>query len=782
MPRVQVGYDPRAEALQTTAAPNIKTEQARFDPNASKAYQLAAALGSQSVQQGLDQMTKRVNESEQDKATAYANSMTVDELGKQIKEGKILQSQSPIYAATVQHIYGENSIASFERDTLSKMDRGELKFNSQQELDKYITEHRDKVLSGQSQYTIAGFDKKYTQFRENISAANTRVMDAQFVARGTQEANDNLSTILEENRGKPPAEAAAALAQRYQLLRKTSLLKDEQGKEALTNLFSQLAAEGNVDMIAELSRTKLDNGITVGGVLGGRALMQFQQHGVVMQDKNERQRVDVEIRPFVESARKGELDPGKFDEFVKKNERFLSTPTIEAVKNSQEASLERQQREADRGKLMAAAEQSQAAAQQAVDVAVASGSAFALKGKLKVVSPTTGMVEDFDSEKAAAASIDRQIQDKKLDFPRQVQLYTTNGVQNPQWESIVQAGVSNLASVGWSYDGKNIGQLNDAGKAAIQTYLDISQVNPAEADKYAGSKENQRLLSDIKFMMEKGGMPNINDAAAFINQVNRSNVTNKDSSASRDDIASAVKDVVNPASFFGSPLRWAGDKWENMRQKYFGNPDVNLQAIGGDIRRRVELLVQSGQVRDVDKAIESTVEYFSNPAVTAKIHNTVYFRKDLPQVPDGQDQAKLFERFITEVPGKIAADQKMDGKAVRLEPNQSGGYTAWLAGVPLTDSEGQTKSYTKDQVQEWIGNTIVNDRNQRVRERQSALDYEQWGKRVVREYAEKNPQPYGTNAALTYMTSKGAYEYFKQQGVLDRPVSELTEILKKKGK
>lgn len=44
MPRVQAGYDPRAEALQTTAAPNIQTEQARFDPNASKAFQLAAAL------------------------------------------------------------------------------------------------------------------------------------------------------------------------------------------------------------------------------------------------------------------------------------------------------------------------------------------------------------------------------------------------------------------------------------------------------------------------------------------------------------------------------------------------------------------------------------------------------------------------------------------------------------------------------------------------------------------------------------------------------------------
>ena len=45
MPRVQAGYDPRAEALKTTASPNIATEQASFDPRASSAFQLAEALG-----------------------------------------------------------------------------------------------------------------------------------------------------------------------------------------------------------------------------------------------------------------------------------------------------------------------------------------------------------------------------------------------------------------------------------------------------------------------------------------------------------------------------------------------------------------------------------------------------------------------------------------------------------------------------------------------------------------------------------------------------------------
>ena len=56
MPRVQVGYDPRAEALQTTASPNIATEQAKFDPRASSAFQLAEALGK--AQPILDQFNQ----------------------------------------------------------------------------------------------------------------------------------------------------------------------------------------------------------------------------------------------------------------------------------------------------------------------------------------------------------------------------------------------------------------------------------------------------------------------------------------------------------------------------------------------------------------------------------------------------------------------------------------------------------------------------------------------------------------------------------------------------
>lgn len=779
MPRVQVGYDPRAEALQTTAAPNIQTEQARNDPGASKAYQLAAALGSPSVQQGIAQITQRVNESEQDKARAYANSITVDELGTQIKEGKILPSQSPIYAATVQHIFGENALAKFERDTLSKIDRGELQFKDQASLDAYLKEQRNTLLEGQSSYTVAGFDKKWNHFSQNLSAANTKMIDGRFVQHGTQEAQDNLTSVLEANKAKTPEEQATAVVERYQFLRKTGpLQKPEVGREALTNLLASAAAAGNTALVEQLSKTKLDDGVTIGAVVGAKQIAGIQQHAQAQDDRIQRQSVDVEIRPFVEAARKGELT-GKAAEdwqaLIKKRERYLTTSTIEAVNNSQMAAEHRAAQAAEKGKILALAEQSQAAANQAIGAAVAGGN-FAFLPGLKVVNPTTGAVEDLGEKqkKIAADVINQQVQATNMPLDKQMQIWSTNGLQNPEWEKQIQAGVSNVASVGWTYDGKNVGQLNPQGQAAIERYVELAAVNPGEAEKYAGSKDNQRLLSDIKFMMEKGGMPNVNDAAAFVNQSHRRGIEQGDAGIKREQVKAAVDDIISP-SFYSGTANW-------VSTLFGGNESVNLTAIGADVRRRAELLVQSGQVSDPKAAVQATVEYFANPAITTKINNTLYFNKDLPTVPQGESTSDWMEKFIKENPGKTATSQKMDGSRVRLEPNTAGGFTAWIGGVPLTDEKGAVQTYTKKQVGDWIGTTYEADRKEAVFQKNSALSYDNWKKRIANEAAKTTPMPYGSNAGLTYLSSRGAYDYFREVGALEKPYGELTDILKKKGK
>ena len=643
----------------------------------------------------IDKVASRVQDSEREAARAYAYSMTVDDLGKKIKSGEMLPSQSPVFAATLHHIHGENTMDHLERDTLSKLQTGQLKFNTQEELDQYLTDQRNTSLQGADKYTIAGFDKGWDQFKTALSTANARITNEQFMQRGVQEGEDNLHSVLTQVTSQTfqgtKADAAAAITDRYQLLRKTALLRDEQAKEALGGLLASVAKSGDQDLMNELLKQKLDNGISVQAILGSTKATSLQQHTLMQDDNNQRQRVDVEIRPFLEWADKGELE-GKnlkqFDKWVKANERWVTTSTIHSITNSNLHAQERAKRQLMENQMLAAAQTSVANAQQATMAAIEGGN-YAFLTQQKVMTPN-GESTDFKQKEFAQEYLMKR--GASLPFDKQVQLWETNGLPNPEWEKVVQAGVSNVASVGWTYDGKNVGQLNPQGQAAIQKYLQISAVSPAAADKLAG--KDSALMSDIKFMIERGGMPDLSQAAAFVNQVHRSGIARSDSDSMKTKVKSAVDDVVFP-HFWSRPVDWV--------KSFFGNDQTNLVAIQHDILRRAELLVQSGQVKDPETAVKATVEYLSNPAVTSKVNGTLYYNKDLPTVPKGEEPSKWFGRFIDEVPSKLATDRKMDPKDVRLEVNQAGGFTAWIAGVPLTDTKGNVVTYTKQQVSEWIG-------------------------------------------------------------------------------
>ena len=54
---------------------------------------------------------------------------------------------------------------------------------------------------------------------------------------------------------------------------------------------------------------------------------------------------------------------------------------------------------------------------------------------------------------------------------------------------------------------------------------------------------------------------------------------------------------------------------------------------------------------------------------------------------------------------------------MRLEVNQAGGFTAWIAGVPLTDTKGNVVTYTKQQISEWIGQKHAENLRNMVLER-----------------------------------------------------------------
>lgn len=195
MARQQVGYDPGAEALRPTVSPNFQMIQPKSVEgmlSENKGFQLAAALGAPSVQNAIEKLGASKEEADKAAGEAYANSKTVDELKKEVDDGTLMASHSPVFNATVQHIYGENSLANFQNDTLSKLTTGELKFDTQEELDQYLTDARNQQLAGQSKFAVAGFDKKWNNFRESVLTAHAKVNNAEAVDRGVAEAQDNL--------------------------------------------------------------------------------------------------------------------------------------------------------------------------------------------------------------------------------------------------------------------------------------------------------------------------------------------------------------------------------------------------------------------------------------------------------------------------------------------------------------------------------------------------------------------------------------------------------------
>jgi hypothetical protein len=98
MPRVQTEYQPSRIGTQVVPVQTVQSAGAHYDPNASTALQLARALGAideHAIGTSLTNLQDARDLEEKQQASAYANSMTVEELGHQIKSGDLLPSKSP---------------------------------------------------------------------------------------------------------------------------------------------------------------------------------------------------------------------------------------------------------------------------------------------------------------------------------------------------------------------------------------------------------------------------------------------------------------------------------------------------------------------------------------------------------------------------------------------------------------------------------------------------------------------------------------------------------------
>jgi hypothetical protein len=276
MARVQVDSRVGAEALQTVALPRQQAVQQRFDPNESKAYQLATALGAN--QPIIDKLFQEQSQRDQEQAVRDAGAMGAEELGKKVKSGELPTFRSPVYVATLKHVYGENGVEALKNEIHEGIKNNTLNFESDAQLNEYITKKRNEFLAGADRFTITGFDKNLNQYRQTLSALNTSVLSKRTADRAEAEVYDNLKNIYNSASTDPNVTADGRVEQivnRYKNYRSDNvaiLATPEKQREALV-MVARIAAE-NKDrgFLDRFLKADLGDGVTVEKVLGPKGV------------------------------------------------------------------------------------------------------------------------------------------------------------------------------------------------------------------------------------------------------------------------------------------------------------------------------------------------------------------------------------------------------------------------------------------------------------------------------------------------------------------------------
>lgn len=262
MARVQAQYRGNSEELRTVSAPTIRAVEARKDLNSSKTYQLAAALGA--AQPLIEKELQRVNEEEQRSAETFAMGMSVEELGKAVRNGEVLASKSPIFRATVEHIYGENLANNLQSTVAAKLAAGET-FGSNKEMDEFLVKQRVDMLGGQSRYAQAGFDKYFNKVRQSAIAANEKAVSKQLEERAVGLVTDKFFSIYKNQDPNLSAEdRVKEIVQNWQVFRRDGLLgNSERQRDIMMNVLMQAAQNKDTGFLDRMLDEKLSDGITV---------------------------------------------------------------------------------------------------------------------------------------------------------------------------------------------------------------------------------------------------------------------------------------------------------------------------------------------------------------------------------------------------------------------------------------------------------------------------------------------------------------------------------------
>lgn len=650
MARVQVGGVSAPEALRTTLSPSLQMVQQRQDRTAgTQSAQLAEALGI-----GANFAQQKAVESADAEAKKVLNSMTIDELGKKLKSGEIAPNQSPLFMATLNGMYGENLRSKLERDTIEKMETGELQFNTPEELDKYITEARGSYLTEVDPNAIKGFDSKFNQMRQGLLNAQGKITASVTVERMTGEATqfiiNEVKTFREGNPEATAADVAAHVMNLDNNLRGMAPLPPKLQKQVLKGALNEFAANGEYELLKEALSIKQPSGQTGATLIGmdtARQLLSIAENNF---DKGQRARVDGDITGFFEKIRSGEFNEKEFTEWYKseKNAPYVSAGSINSIYGMVAAQARQDVVAFDRLQKEREINAALSEINRGINLSIQAASIGVPPGDLPetVVAGGQTFYPRKMLEKRVEESIGSRLAANQMTISQATAELATLGTKYEPWTQLFNRGASLIDSANFQVNGKP-GEFNPKLAEAIETYSEVYATSPSLAKTLAGG--NYELFETMAFAKSAGIQPDI----AVEGYRNMKNFDKLDP-VSRKEVekisASVSEDLLQP----------------NWLMDIFGEEQPQFpKAYEARIKGMVSFFAKGygGTAEEVKQLVTNSLK-----ANTVVIGNKAYMASDLPDFAGSRAEMKpiLRERVLGILAAQTKQERAVEG-AVNME-------------------------------------------------------------------------------------------------------------------
>ncbi len=645
MARVQVDSSVRAEALQSLATPMVQGVQARFDPRADKSYQLAEQLSK--IAPASESILGKVEKMQEKSGIDYANSVTVDELNKQIKDGSLYSAHSPVAVAAIQNVYGQNIANRITNETQRKIEAGELTFGTNEELDKYLLEQRNTAIKQSSPYSAAGFDKSFTPAKNQLFNVNSKYQAKRFEEEGAAQVYESLNNLQQKFANNPNLNAderAKETKNIFQFFKDTGYLANPaKSREVWAAHIQSIANRGDINSVDSLLSMQLDNGISV------RSMLSAGSPNVV-------QSIESKVQ-------------AKYQKIVIANQ-------VESVNINAEA-------------------------------AIKNGAGAQLKDFTYFVDGVAKTITADDQKQTgfARATINLPLDiGNEENFSARVRMAAVSNVVDKELKSELKAAISNIDSANWSANDKKVGDLSMQGMRSIEMFRQVNAIAPNYASTLLSNEEYQTLDTISTILGSVGG----GDYTRSAQMVSAANKNKRDdpvnSKKMRDDVESKINSYIDPSWIMNPIETFKGIVSDNSIAGMDNSNVVITKA-----KKLAEIYYLSRQYNTPAEAAEAATDYIRNS--TIKVNNFTYDVSELPQVPPGYSHAAVMERYIKDKVLPISDDQKIGLKLedFQLKPTVPGVFIATAGGMPLTGKDDELVYVTNQEIEAWAKTAQMSD-------------------------------------------------------------------------